>query len=87
MHDSLMVCRVEPALDLLDALVQRLDGVAGQDRHRLLGQDRAGVDLERRDVHRAAGDLDAGGQRVLDRVPARERGQQRRMGVEDPARR
>ena len=37
---------IEAALDLLDALVQRLDGVVGQHRHRLLGEDRAVVDLE-----------------------------------------
>ena len=51
--------RVEAALDVLDPLVQRLDGVVGEDRHGLLGEDRAVVDLERREVHRAAGDLDA----------------------------
>ena len=38
---------VEPALDLLDALVQRRLGVAGQDRHGLLGEDRPLVDLAR----------------------------------------
>jgi hypothetical protein len=35
---------IEAALDRLDALVQRLDGVAGEDRDGLLGQDRAVVD-------------------------------------------
>ena len=54
-----MVAGIEPALDCLDALVQRLDGVAVEDRHRLLGQDRPGVDLEGRDVHRAPRDLHA----------------------------
>ena len=78
--------RVEPALDVLDPLVQRLDGVVGQDRHRLLGEDRAVVDVEAGEVHRAAGDLDPGRERVLDRVPALERREQRGMGVDDPVR-
>ena len=39
---------VEAALDGLDALVQRGLVVVVEDRHGLLGQDRAGVDLERR---------------------------------------
>ena len=40
-----MVPDVEAALDGLDALVERLDGVVGEHGHRLLGQDRPGVDL------------------------------------------
>src|SRR5215218_4344192 len=36
---------VEAALDGLDPLVERVDGVVGQDRDGLLGHDRPGVDL------------------------------------------
>ena len=43
------------------------------------------VDLEGGEVHGAAGDLHARGQRVVHRVPALERRQQRGMGVDDPA--
>ena len=78
-------CRVEPPLDHLDPLVQGLDGVVGQDRHRLLGQDRPGVHLERGQVHRAPRHLHPGRQRVLHGVPAGEGRQQGRVGVEDPA--
>ena len=74
---------IDPPLDLLDAFVEGLDGVVGEDGHRLLRQDRTLVDLQARQVHGAAGDLDARGERVVDRVPALERGQQRRMGVDD----
>ena len=38
---------VQAALDVFDALVQRLDGVVGEHRHRFLRQDRPFVDLER----------------------------------------
>src|SRR3546814_13545111 len=50
---------VQAALDGLDALVQRRLVVVGQHGHRILGADRPGVDLEGRDVDRAAGDLPA----------------------------
>ena len=78
--------RVQAALDVLDPLVQRVDGVVGEHRHRFLGQDRPVVDLERGQVHGTAGDLHARGQRVVHRVPALERGQQRRMRVHDRVR-
>ena len=74
---------IDPALDLLDALVQRLDGVVGQHGHGFLGEDRALVDLEAGDVDGAAGDLHAVLERVGYRVPALERGQQGRVGVHD----
>ena len=45
---------IDPPFDFLDPLVQGLDGVVGQDRHRLLREDRALVDLEPREVHGAA---------------------------------
>ena len=77
---------VEPALDLLDALVQRVFGVAGQDGDGLLRQDRPVVDLFGGDVDGRAGDLDPERQRVAHRVPALERGQQRRVGVQHPTR-
>ena len=77
-------CDVEPALDRLDALVQRLVGVVGQDGHRLLGEDRPGVDLLGGHVHRAARSPSRRSASASShRVPAGERRQQRRMGVED----
>ena len=85
-RSSEMVLDVEPALDRLDALVEGLDRVVGQDGHRLLGQDRAGVDLDGGDVHGAARDLDPVGSASSHRVPARERREQRRVGVQDPTR-
>src|SRR5438067_200964 len=60
--------RVEPPLDVLDPLVQRVGGVIGKDGDRLLGQDRAGVDIGHRDVDRATGHLHPSGQRFLHRV-------------------
>src|SRR6478609_3540347 len=54
---------IEAALDLLDALVERVLGVAVEDGHGLLGEDRTGVDREAGDVDRRAGDLHPGGQR------------------------
>ena len=76
---------VQAALDVLDPLVQGLRGVVVEDGHRLLGEDRAVVHLERGVVDGAAGDLHAGGERVVDRVPALERREQRRVGVHDAA--
>src|SRR5260370_2935116 len=75
--------RVEASLDFLDALVERLGSVVGQDRHGLLGEDRAVVEVERRNVDGAAGHLDAGRERVLDRVRALERPELGRMRVRD----
>ena len=71
---------IDPSFDFLDPFVQGLDRVVGEDGHRLLRQDRALVDLEPREVHGAAGDLHPRGERVVDRVPALERGEQRRDG-------
>src|SRR5205807_1051448 len=76
--------RVEASLDFLDALVERLGSVAGQDRHCLLGEDRTVIDFDRGDVDGAAGHLDAGRQRVLDRVRPLERREQGGMRVRDP---
>ena len=76
--------RVEPALDHLDALVQRLLGVAGEDRDHLLGQDRPGIHFEGGQVHGAARLGDTGGQGVTHPVPARERREQGGVGVQDP---
>ena len=59
--------------------------VAGQDRHGLLGDDRPAVEGRVDEVDGAAGDPHARGERVLDRVRARERRQERRMRVDDPA--
>ena len=76
--------RVEAALDGLDALVEGVDGVVGEDGHRLLGHDRPGVHLEGGHVDGAPGDLHPVGQGVGHPVPAGERRQQGRVGVEDP---
>ena len=56
-----------------------------EDGHRLLRQDRPGVHPRVDEVHRAARDPHAVGQRVGHRVRAGECGQQRGMGVDDPA--
>ena len=45
---------VQPALDLLDALVQGVLGVVVEHGYGLLGEDRAGVDLFGHEVHGAA---------------------------------
>src|SRR6185436_9696837 len=74
---------IDPSFDFLDPLVEGLDRVVGEDGDRLLRQDRTLVDLQARQVHGAAGDLDARGERVVDRVPALERGERRRVGVDD----
>ena len=65
--------------------MQGVDGVARQDGHGLLGEDRSVVDVKGGDVHRGAGDRDAGREGVADAVGPREVGQQRRVGVEDGA--
>ena len=52
----------------------------------LLEHDRAAVERRVDEVDRAAGDLRAVGERVADGVAARERRQQRGVGVQDPAR-
>ena len=75
----------KPAFDLLDALVQRRLGVAVEDRDRFLGEDRAAVDVLGDEMHGRAGDLDAELERVAHRVPALERGEQRRVRVDGAA--
>ena len=72
--------RQQPMLDGLDPLVERRLVVAGQDRDRLLGDDRAAVERLVDEVDGRAGDRDAGGERVADRVGARERRQERSGG-------
>src|SRR3546814_21185924 len=77
---------VQAALDGLDALVQRRLVVVGQHGHRLLGEDRPGVDLAGRDVDRAAGDLHAVLERGGHGLPALDRGPQRGVRVQVAAR-
>ncbi len=62
----------------------RLRVVAGQDRDRLLGHDRAAVERGIDEVDGAAGHGDPVGERIGHGVRAREGRQQRRMGIEDP---
>ena len=76
--------RQEPVLDGVEALEERLLGVAGQDRDRLRDDDRAAVEGCVDKVDRDAGDGRPGRERVADGVGAGERRQQRRMDVEDP---
>ena len=59
--------------------------IVGQDRHGLLGDDRATVERLVDEVDGHAGDPHPVRQRVANGVCARERGQQRRVGVEDAA--
>ena len=73
-------------LDHLDALVEGLLVVAVEHRDGLLREDRAGVGARVDQVHRAAGDPDAVGERVPHGVRAGERRQQGGVGVEDPLR-
>ena len=53
-HEPFDHVGIEPALDFLDAFVQGLLGVVVEDGHRLLGEDRAGVDVLGDEVHGAA---------------------------------
>ena len=79
--------RQQPMLDRLDPCAERGLVVAGQDRDGLLGDDRArrrGVASTRWTVTPVT--ATPVGERVADGVGARERRQQRRMGVEDAAR-
>ena len=66
--------------------MQRRLGVAGEDRHLLLGQDRSFVDGLRGHVDRRAGDLHTCSESVPNGVPALESGQKRRVCVEHPSR-
>ena len=70
--------------DGLDALPQSRLVVVRQDRHGFLGHDRAAIERGIDEVDGHTRDRDAGRERVADRMPARERRQQRRMDVDDP---
>jgi hypothetical protein len=72
-------------LDRLDAVVESVLAVVGEDGHRLLGQDGPVVHGEGGHVDGAAGDLDPGGQGVGHGVGAAEGGQQAGVGVDHPA--
>ena len=67
-------------LDGVDPLLERL---ARRDGDGFLGEDRAGVDalVDQMDCH--PGLLDSGGERILDRMRARELRQQRGVDVDD----
>src|SRR5262249_14301537 len=78
--------RIQTSFYLFDALVQAGFRVVVEHGYGFLSEDRPVVDLERRDVHGAAGDLHAERQRVSHRVPALERRQQRRVRVDDAPR-
>ena len=65
---------------------RRLGGVAGENRDRLLAEHPAGVDAFVDEVHGRARLRGTGGERVLDRVGARERGEQGGVHVHDPIR-
>ncbi len=77
---------VQPAFYGLDSLVEGRFGITRRNQHGLLRQDWPFIHRLRRHVDGAAGDFDAGLQCIADRVPAFERGQQGRMGVEDATR-
>ncbi len=85
-HEQADDARKQAMLDGLDARPQARFVVAGQDRHRLLGEDRATVERGVDEVDRDAGHDHAMLEGVADAVRARERRQQRGMGVDDPAR-
>src|SRR3546814_9994205 len=57
--------------------------VAGQDRNRRLDDDRPGIHFRHDEMHGAAADPDAGGERLGMRVDPLEGGQQRGMDVDD----
>ena len=77
--------REQAVLDGLHARAQRVGGVVLPHRHALGADHRAGVDALVDVVHGRGGLGHAGGEHVLDRVRAREVGQRRRVGVDDPA--
>ena len=61
---------------------ERLLRIVVQHRHRRLQNNRAGIQILVDKMHRAAADLDAMFQRLMLRVEAGERGQQRRMDIQ-----
>ena len=77
--------RQQPVLDRVDPREKRCLVVVRQDRHRLLGHDRAAVQRRVHQVHGHAGHRHAGGQGVARPVEPGEGRQQRRVHVEDPA--
>ena len=76
----------QAVLDRLDPGVQGLRCVAGKHRDRLLAQHRACIDPLVDEVHGGTGLGDAGSERVLDGMDARERRQERGVHVDDAAR-
>ena len=70
----------------LDSRVQRGRIVGGQHRDRHLRDDRPAVEARVDEVNRHAGDLHAVRDRLRRRIDAGERGQQRRVRVDDPQR-
>ena len=78
--------RQEPVLDGLDPRLEARLVVAGQDRDRLLGDDRAAVERRVDEVDGRPGHGRPVGERVAHGMRARERRQERRMRVDDPAR-
>ena len=77
--------RQQPVLHRLDARAQRCPVVGRQDRDGLLGHDRPAVERLVDEVDGHARDRDPRRERVVDGMQPRERRQQRRMDVEDPA--
>jgi hypothetical protein len=75
--------RQQPVLHRVDARRQRGLVVGGQNGDSLLGHDGTSVERLVHEMHGHARHRDAGGERPGDRVHARERGQQRRMHVDD----
>jgi len=69
-----------------DPLMERRLVVAGEDRHGLLGDDRSTVEGRIDEVDGRPGHGRAMGKGVANGMRAREGRQQRRVGVEDPAR-
>ena len=70
-------------LDREHACGKRLGGVALFDRHAVLHDDRAGVELRRHEMDRDTRDVDAVFERLALRIDAGECRQQRRMNVQD----
>ena len=75
----------QPVLDRVEPLEERGLGVVLQHRDGLLGHDRAAVEGRVDEMDRDARDGDAGGEGVAHGVQPRERGEQARVDVEDPA--
>ena len=77
---------IEVMLLFQNAGRKRLHRVVIQHRHRRLHDDRAGVQVLIHEMHRAAGDLDAVFERLMLRIQAGKRRQQRRMNVQNAVR-